>query len=122
MKRKLQHKLFALDLKLSLLSVALIFYCIDSYHNVVCAALDFVCDVPVNPGEASIPTDAVSSTLHYNMPSGFPLILSRSWRSDLHSLMKLGIPMDEQLCYYPAVQLLDSITVGHKMNALLLWS
>lgn len=31
---------------------------VETYHNVVCAALDFVCDVPVNPGEASIPTDA----------------------------------------------------------------
>ena len=28
------------------------------YHNVVCAALDFVCDAPVAAGEASIPTDA----------------------------------------------------------------
>ena len=29
-----------------------------SYHNVVCAALDFVCDAPVGAGEAPIPTDA----------------------------------------------------------------
>lgn len=29
-----------------------------SYHNVVCAALDFVCDVPVPTGELRIPTDA----------------------------------------------------------------
>lgn len=29
-----------------------------SYHNVVCAALDFVCDAPVQQGEAPIPTDA----------------------------------------------------------------
>jgi TAG lipase / steryl ester hydrolase / phospholipase A2 / LPA acyltransferase len=29
-----------------------------SYHNVVCAALDFVCDAPVAVGEAPIPTDA----------------------------------------------------------------
>ena len=28
------------------------------YHNVVCAALDFVCDAPVAAGEAPIPTDA----------------------------------------------------------------
>lgn len=28
------------------------------YHNVVCAALDFVCDVPVPIGEPPIPTDA----------------------------------------------------------------
>ena len=29
-----------------------------SYHNVVCAALDFVCDAPTAPGEIPIPTDA----------------------------------------------------------------
>lgn len=29
-----------------------------SYHNVVCAALDFVCDAPVAVGDAPIPTDA----------------------------------------------------------------
>ena len=29
-----------------------------SYHNVVCAALDFVCDAPVQAGESPIPTDA----------------------------------------------------------------
>lgn len=28
------------------------------YHNVVCAALDFVCDAPVHPGDQPIPTDA----------------------------------------------------------------
>lgn len=28
------------------------------YHNVVCAALDFVCDAPVAPGDDPIPTDA----------------------------------------------------------------
>jgi hypothetical protein len=28
------------------------------YHNIVCAALDFVCDAPVAAGEAPIPTDA----------------------------------------------------------------
>ena len=31
---------------------------IETYHNVVCAALDFVCDAPVLPGEEPIPTDA----------------------------------------------------------------
>lgn len=31
---------------------------IETYHNVVCAALDFVCDAPVLPGEDPIPTDA----------------------------------------------------------------
>ena len=31
---------------------------IETYHNVVCAALDFVCDAPVSPGEDPIPTDA----------------------------------------------------------------
>jgi len=31
---------------------------VETYHNVVCAALDFVCDAPVQPGEAPIPTDA----------------------------------------------------------------
>jgi TAG lipase/steryl ester hydrolase/phospholipase A2/LPA acyltransferase len=29
----------------------------ETYHNVVCAALDFVCDAPVLPGEEPIPTD-----------------------------------------------------------------
>ena len=33
-------------------------FSLDSYHNVVCAALDFVCDAPVQPGIAPIPTDA----------------------------------------------------------------
>ncbi|CAB9518021.1 Patatin-like phospholipase domain-containing protein [Seminavis robusta] len=31
---------------------------VETYHNVVCAALDFVCDAPVREGEAPIPTDA----------------------------------------------------------------
>jgi TAG lipase / steryl ester hydrolase / phospholipase A2 / LPA acyltransferase len=31
---------------------------VETYHNVVCAALDFVCDAPVIPGEAPIPTEA----------------------------------------------------------------
>jgi len=31
---------------------------VETYHNVVCAALDFVCDVPVPVGEPPIPTDA----------------------------------------------------------------
>jgi len=31
---------------------------VETYHNVVCAALDFVCDAPVPAGEAPIPTDA----------------------------------------------------------------
>ncbi len=31
---------------------------IETYHNVVCAALDFVCDAPVPPNEAPIPTEA----------------------------------------------------------------
>ena len=31
---------------------------VETYHNVVCAALDFVCDAPVPPGEAPIPTEA----------------------------------------------------------------
>ncbi|CAJ1953236.1 unnamed protein product [Cylindrotheca closterium] len=31
---------------------------VETYHNVVCAALDFVCDVPVPIGEPPIPTDA----------------------------------------------------------------
>jgi TAG lipase / steryl ester hydrolase / phospholipase A2 / LPA acyltransferase len=30
----------------------------ETYHNVVCAALDFVCDAPICPGEEPIPTDA----------------------------------------------------------------
>lgn len=30
----------------------------ETYHNVVCAALDFVCDAPVLPEEEPIPTDA----------------------------------------------------------------
>jgi TAG lipase/steryl ester hydrolase/phospholipase A2/LPA acyltransferase len=31
---------------------------VETYHNVVCAALDFVCDAPVSPGDDPIPTDA----------------------------------------------------------------
>lgn len=31
---------------------------VETYHNVVCAALDFVCDAPVPQGEEPIPTDA----------------------------------------------------------------
>lgn len=31
---------------------------VETYHNVVCAALDFVCDAPVREGEDHIPTDA----------------------------------------------------------------
>ena len=31
---------------------------VETYHNVVCAALDFVCDAAVLPDEAPIPTDA----------------------------------------------------------------
>jgi TAG lipase / steryl ester hydrolase / phospholipase A2 / LPA acyltransferase len=31
---------------------------VETYHNVVCAALDFVCDAPVLSGEAPIPTEA----------------------------------------------------------------
>jgi TAG lipase/steryl ester hydrolase/phospholipase A2/LPA acyltransferase len=31
---------------------------LPSYHNVVCAALDFVCDAPVPAGNSFIPTDA----------------------------------------------------------------
>jgi predicted acylesterase/phospholipase RssA len=31
---------------------------LGSYHNVVCASLDFVCDAPVAAGESPIPTDA----------------------------------------------------------------
>lgn len=31
---------------------------VETYHNVVCAALDFCCDAPVPPGEDPIPTDA----------------------------------------------------------------
>ena len=31
---------------------------VETYHNVVCAALDFVCDAPVSEGEQPIPTDA----------------------------------------------------------------
>lgn len=31
---------------------------VETYHNVVCAALDFVCDVPVPPNEDPIPTEA----------------------------------------------------------------
>jgi Domain of unknown function (DUF3336) len=31
---------------------------VETYHNVVCAALDFVCDAPVREGETPIPTDA----------------------------------------------------------------
>jgi TAG lipase / steryl ester hydrolase / phospholipase A2 / LPA acyltransferase len=30
----------------------------ETYHNVVCAALDFVCDAPILSGEEPIPTDA----------------------------------------------------------------
>jgi len=31
---------------------------VETYHNVVCASLDFVCDAPVAAGESPIPTDA----------------------------------------------------------------
>jgi TAG lipase / steryl ester hydrolase / phospholipase A2 / LPA acyltransferase len=31
---------------------------VETYHNVVCAALDFVCDAPVLPEDDPIPTDA----------------------------------------------------------------
>lgn len=31
---------------------------VETYHNVVCASLDFVCDAPVADGEPPIPTDA----------------------------------------------------------------
>jgi len=31
---------------------------VETYHNVVCASLDFVCDSPVAVGESPIPTDA----------------------------------------------------------------
>jgi TAG lipase/steryl ester hydrolase/phospholipase A2/LPA acyltransferase len=31
---------------------------VETYHNVVCAALDFVCDAPVLEGEEPIPTEA----------------------------------------------------------------
>ena len=31
---------------------------VETYHNVVCAALDFVCDSPVREGETPIPTEA----------------------------------------------------------------
>lgn len=31
---------------------------VETYHNVVCAALDFVCDAPVMPGDEPIPTEA----------------------------------------------------------------
>lgn len=31
---------------------------VETYHNVVCAALDFVCDAPVVSGEEPIPTEA----------------------------------------------------------------
>ncbi|OEU22509.1 patatin-domain-containing protein, partial [Fragilariopsis cylindrus CCMP1102] len=31
---------------------------VETYHNVVCASLDFVCDAPVAEGEIPIPTDA----------------------------------------------------------------
>ena len=31
---------------------------VETYHNVVCAALDYVCDATVPPGEEPIPTDA----------------------------------------------------------------
>ena len=31
---------------------------VETYHNVVCAALDFCCDAPVKSGEDPIPTDA----------------------------------------------------------------
>lgn len=31
---------------------------VETYHNVVCAALDFVCDAPVREGESPIPTEA----------------------------------------------------------------
>jgi len=31
---------------------------VETYHNVVCGALDFVCDAPVMPGDEPIPTEA----------------------------------------------------------------
>jgi len=31
---------------------------VETYHNVVCAALQFVCDAPTSPGEEPIPTEA----------------------------------------------------------------
>lgn len=40
---------------------------VETYHNVVCGALDFVCDAPVLEGDEPIPTEAVSlltSTCH----------------------------------------------------------
>ena len=35
---------------------------VETYHNVVCGALDFVCDAPVLEGDEPIPTEAVSFT------------------------------------------------------------
>jgi hypothetical protein len=29
----------------------------ETYHNIVCAALDFVCDAPVAPNDDPIPTE-----------------------------------------------------------------
>ena len=31
---------------------------VETYHSVICASLDFVCDAPVLPGDDPIPTDA----------------------------------------------------------------
>jgi len=31
---------------------------IETYHNVICASLEFICDAPVSPGDDPIPTDA----------------------------------------------------------------
>ena len=33
---------------------------VETYHNVVCGALDFICDAPVLEGDEPIPTEAVS--------------------------------------------------------------
>jgi hypothetical protein len=35
---------------------------VETYHNVVCGALDFVCDAPVLEGDEPIPTEAVSDS------------------------------------------------------------
>ena len=37
---------------------------VETYHNVVCGALDFVCDAPVLEGDEPIPTEAVSFTFN----------------------------------------------------------
>ena len=87
---------------------------VETYHNVVCGALDFVCDAPVLEGDEPIPTEAVSlhtSTCVLNLcftlalinianPSTTPLvILSFSHLRGSPSLTNPGMRMADRLCF-----------------------